>query len=61
MGFESFTDFLAMGGHGLYVWLSYAIALVVVALNLMAPLRTKNRFIKSRHDVCAGSKAKYDP
>ena len=48
MGFESFTDFLAMGGHGLYVWLSYAIAMVVVALNLMAPLRTKKQIHKEQ-------------
>nr|WP_207758395.1 heme exporter protein CcmD [Aliamphritea spongicola] len=37
-----------MGGHGLYVWLSYAIALVVVALNLMAPLRTKKQIHKEQ-------------
>ena len=29
MGFENFADFIDMGGHGLYVWLSYAIALGV--------------------------------
>ena len=23
MAFETFADFLNMGGHGLYVWLSY--------------------------------------
>ena len=25
MYFNSFSDFIEMGGHGLYVWLSYAI------------------------------------
>ena len=33
MYFETFADFLAMGGHGLYVWLAYgATALIRVGL-----------------------------
>lgn len=30
IAFDSFTNFLEMGGHGFYVWLCYAI--VIVAL-----------------------------
>ena len=33
MSFGSLAEFLAMGGHGLYVWLSYGAALLVVVLN----------------------------
>lgn len=33
MSFGSLPEFLAMGGHGLYVWLSYGAALLVVVLN----------------------------
>lgn len=36
MNFDSLADFAAMGGHGLYVWLSYGVALLVVAANLLA-------------------------
>lgn len=43
MSFESFADFLAMGGHGLYVWLSYAIALTVIVINVVNPLVQKRQ------------------
>jgi heme exporter protein D len=42
--FTSFADFLAMGQHGLYVWLSYAIALVIIIYNVAAVLLKKKRF-----------------
>ena len=35
MSFDSFDAFLAMGGHGLYVWLAYAAALAVVVVNVV--------------------------
>lgn len=43
MSFETFADFIAMGGHGLYVWLSYAIALAVIAVNIVNPLLHKRQ------------------
>lgn len=45
MSFDSFSDFLAMGGHGLYVWLSYAIALFVIVINLVSPVLRKKQLI----------------
>lgn len=45
MSFESFSDFIAMGGHGLYVWLSYAIALVVIVINIVSPVVQKKKVI----------------
>ncbi len=39
MAFESFADFLDMGGHGLYVWLCYALGLLVILGNLLMPQR----------------------
>jgi heme exporter protein D len=41
LSFESFAEFIDMGGHGLYVWLSYAIALVVIVINIVNPLMHK--------------------
>jgi heme exporter protein D len=38
------ADFLAMGGHGLYVWLAYGIALVILVLNIVQPLRLTRQF-----------------
>ncbi|WP_370278286.1 heme exporter protein CcmD [Pontibacterium sp.] len=34
-----------MGGHGIYVWLSYAIALVLFVINLASPLLRKKQLI----------------
>lgn len=39
MAFESFADFLEMGGHGLYVWLCYGLGLLVILGNLLMPQR----------------------
>ena len=32
MPFDSFQDFIIMGGYGLYVWLSFFLSFVVIAL-----------------------------
>ena len=45
MHFNSFADFIAMGGHGLYVWLAYGIALVVIVFNVLSPILHKRQFI----------------
>ncbi len=42
--FNNFSEFLQMGGHGLYVWLSYAIALLVIIYNLVSAALKKRRF-----------------
>lgn len=46
------SDFLAMGGHGPYVWSAYAVTAVVVALNIWAArrahLRALERWTKER-------------
>lgn len=34
-----------MGGHGLYVWLSYGIVLVLFIINLAGPLLRKKQLI----------------
>lgn len=47
MAFESFSEFIAMGGHGLYVWVSYGIAAIVVAFNLLSPRFAKKQLYKN--------------
>lgn len=42
--FNSFGDFLNMGGHALYVWLSYAITLVLFLYNLLSLWLKKRAF-----------------
>ncbi len=50
MSFESFAEFIDMGGHGLYVWLSYAIALIVIVTNIVNPMMQKRQiFTEQAH------------
>ena len=35
MSFNTFQEFLAMGGHGLYVWLCYGVGLAVLVGNYL--------------------------
>ena len=46
MSFSSFGEFLAMGNHGAYVWSSYAISLVVLALNALLPILARRRYLQ---------------
>lgn len=34
---DSVVDFFRMGGYAVYVWWSYAVVFVVLAINLVAP------------------------
>ncbi len=45
VSFNSFSEFLAMGGHGLYVWLSYGLGVAVLAANLIVPKLGRNRLL----------------
>ncbi len=36
-------EWLAMGGYGVYVWLSYALGVLVLLLNIWIPLRRHRR------------------
>jgi heme exporter protein D len=38
-------EFLAMGGYAFYVWTSYGLALLVLAANLILPLRQQRRLL----------------
>jgi heme exporter protein D len=42
--FASFADFIQMGKHGLYVWLSYGIALAIFFYNIVVVILKKQRF-----------------
>ena len=46
MSFASFSDFVAMGHHGLYVWSAYGICLAVLALNVALPLAARRRYLQ---------------
>ncbi|MCA6063960.1 heme exporter protein CcmD [Thalassolituus marinus] len=48
MEFNSFAEFLAMGNHGFYVWLSYGLSAVVIAWNVVQPVLRRRRLIKEQ-------------
>lgn len=43
--FASLADFLAMGGHGAYVWSSYGLCLALMALIATLPVLARRRFL----------------
>ncbi|MCK9539048.1 heme exporter protein CcmD [Dokdonella sp.] len=39
------SDFLAMGGYGTYVWSSYAVFFIVLAIDALAPRAQRRRVL----------------
>jgi heme exporter protein D len=46
--FESIADFIAMNGHGPYVWSAYAITFAVLIYLLVSPVMQKKTFVKQQ-------------
>ncbi|MGQ0287003.1 heme exporter protein CcmD [Pasteurellaceae bacterium 22721_9_1] len=46
MFFETWADFLDMGGYGFYVWLSYGISFVAIAFLAVQSYRGKNAILR---------------
>jgi len=46
VNFASFSDFLAMGNHGLYVWSSYGAGMLVLLINVALPLLARRRYLQ---------------
>jgi len=45
--FDTFAEFIAMGGHGLYVWLAYGSTVVVLLGNFFMLRRARSRQLKA--------------
>lgn len=57
----NWSEFFHMGGYAFYVWTSYALALVLVILNIIAPVLQRRRIITRikralRREELAGEK-----
>ncbi|MDZ7670669.1 MAG: heme exporter protein CcmD [Gammaproteobacteria bacterium] len=50
MNFSSLEEFIAMGGHGLYVWLSYGAGLIIVVYNVVAARMKFKRALQAVRD-----------
>ncbi len=46
MSFNTVSEFVQMGGHGLFVWTAYGIALIVLGYNIINPMVLHSRFVK---------------
>lgn len=44
MQFETFSDFIQMGGHGAFVFSVYLISVLVLIGNVVHPMLKKRRF-----------------
>jgi heme exporter protein D len=43
MQFSTLNEFIAMGGHGLYVWMAFGITFAVAILMLLIPMLKKRK------------------
>lgn len=43
--FPGFNAFLAMGGHGIYVWSAYGISALVLLWVALAPVRRRRKLL----------------
>jgi heme exporter protein D len=51
-------EFLAMGGYGLYVWGSYAVFVLVLAIDCLAPLLARRRVLAELRGRIARQKSR---
>jgi len=47
MYFDNLNSLITMDGHGVYVWLAYALALMICVYNLLNPILTRKQVIRS--------------
>jgi heme exporter protein D len=41
-------EFFAMGGYGFYVWTSYGLTLLVLAVNIILPVIQRKQFLRQQ-------------
>jgi len=46
MQFSSLNEVLHMGGHGVYVWAAYGLTLLVLVVNVIAPILKRKALVK---------------
>lgn len=49
--FESLADFMAMSGHGPYVWASYAITFIGLIFLVVNPVLQQKKLIKQQQKL----------
>ncbi len=46
--FDSFSDFIAMGGYASYVWSAYAFFVLVLVFNVLQPVLSRKKYLKQQ-------------
>ena len=46
MAFTSFSEFIAMGGYGFYVWLAYGVSLLSVFILILNTVQKRRKILK---------------
>ena len=46
--FESVSEFLLMGGHGVFVWSAYGLTLLVLSFLVLKPMLNNRRFFSEQ-------------
>ncbi|MCP5206577.1 MAG: heme exporter protein CcmD [Hahellaceae bacterium] len=46
MSFESLQDFIAMGGHGPFVWTCYGVTILIIFYNIVQPIIRRKDVLK---------------
>ena len=55
MSWGSWSDFVAMGGYGLYVWGSYAVTLIVLAAEIRSVRRRSRAAVEAARRLRAAA------
>lgn len=58
MAFDSLQAFVAMGGHGPYVWLSYGIVILGLTLLLLQSRHSHQRWLREQRRQLARHQAR---
>ena len=43
----SWSEFIAMGGYGVYVWSAYGFAIVILVINVIIPMRRRSVVLRA--------------
>jgi len=58
---DKLAEFITMGGHGFYVWLSYGAGLAVILFNLLSVRIRERRYLREQVDRARRHGAAVDP
>ena len=48
MRFDSWSAFILMDGHGVYIWLAYGVTFLILTANLWIPRLMRMQFVKQQ-------------